>query len=102
MESHCEDAFKIIRTIYHEKEAKGGVAVATRYSDTDVKCPFYAGGTERAIICEGVLKSADCRSGFKSKKQKEAHFSRCCQDKYKTCKLYCVLDSKYNDKGEEA
>ena len=71
------------------------------YGDADVKCPFFNKSDEISISCEGVDNGMITKNIFRTEqgnflRQKKKEYSdRYCKGDYKNCRLYQMLDEKY-------
>lgn len=68
------------------------------YGSQNAKCPFYLGGDDYRVKCEGTEKCNKTHIVFGSSKKKYRHFiEKCCKD-YEGCRVYKMLDAKYDKK----
>ena len=69
----------------------------SKYISKYVVCPFYRRHDNNRICCEGINKTNTINLVFEdSKKQKEYALQHCNNiDGCKQCKIYQMLDSKY-------
>ena len=67
----------------------------------DVKCPFYLErqGDRFRIKCEGPVKNTSVQLTFRGNKRRYFR-SFCCGD-YKRCRIYQMLQAKYESKKAE-
>lgn len=67
----------------------------TSYDDVEVMCPFFRMSEKRRIVCEGI--SDDCVNSmeFVSSRLRDRHKERYCDKKYQNCRLYRMLQEKY-------
>ena len=67
----------------------------------DVKCPFYLErqGDRFRIKCEGPVKNTSVQLTFRGNKRRYFR-SFCCGD-YKRCRIYQMLQDKYESKKAE-
>lgn len=84
---------------------RGDKAMGTNYKDIDAKCPFYLSSeTSEAwssICCEGIGTSNRLKFQFKGKSKRDAYKKSHCDCNYKSCLIEQMLESKYDEKGEE-
>lgn len=71
--------------------------MATTYKDADIQCPFYKGQGKQSISCEGIVDDSLIKQWFKFPKSKSLHMKVFCQEKYKNCEIYEMLEKKYED-----
>lgn len=62
--------------------------------DEHVLCPFYKRECDNEIKCEGLI-SETMTNRFHTVVEKKRHKEQYCTGKCETCKLYCVLEQKY-------
>lgn len=67
----------------------------------DVKCPFYLErqGDQFRIKCEGPVKNTSVQLTFRGNKRRYFR-AFCCRD-YKRCRIYQMLQAKYESKKAE-
>lgn len=73
------------------------MALGYARGDTSVKCPYYIGSADRAIICEGGLDptaKTECR--FRTKKKQQEHMEKFCRNCYGAC-VICIINDKALD-----
>jgi hypothetical protein len=71
--------------------------MATTYKDVEIQCPFYKEQVKQSISCEGLTDESIIKLWFNSQKAKELHMKVFCQNKYKNCEIYTMLEKKYED-----
>lgn len=67
----------------------------------DAQCPFFKSdvGTQRRILCEGIVDKSTLALSFNRKKDYETQLIVFCCEHYKKCEIYRMLmENKY---GEE-
>lgn len=69
--------------------------MSTDYGSVNVKCPFYLSEESNKIFCEGLEKGSRTALEFRGKQFKENVKDRYCSGDFEKCKLYYVIDSKY-------
>lgn len=69
----------------------------TRFDDVDAKCPFYKGSDDKRISCEGIVEESIITVSFSSKKNRDTQRRIFCDDKFKNCEVYRMLNEKYTD-----
>jgi hypothetical protein len=67
----------------------------TDFNDANIVCPFYLYSAKKSISCEGVTDGSRLKMLFDT--HKDMHYYRCnyCSAKYKNCKIYSMLEKKY-------
>lgn len=66
------------------------------FAEADVKCPFfYAFSKGKSVKCEGITKGSYVLLGFIDEERWMEHVRSCCNDGYRSCKLYGMLDGAY-------
>jgi hypothetical protein len=71
--------------------------MATMYDDVDAVCPYFNGGSERKIMCEGITDGCTTILDFKNRELRNKHRELFCNRKYKNCEVYRMLEEKYDD-----
>lgn len=64
------------------------MALGYQRGDTSVKCPYYVGGKDKAIVCSGGIDPdgrTECR--FRTMSRKKDHMERFCREAYGACPL---------------
>lgn len=74
----------------------------TMYDDADVKCPFYlssriGGGWHNEISCEGIVEDSVILLRFKTPAKMRMHCEIFCNEHYKNCEIFRMLEEKYED-----
>ena len=72
----------------------------TRWTDADVRCPFYIADDRRArsISCEGYDMGVEAVSRFRSLALKDQHMGDYCVKDFECCPVYrCTYRCKYAD-----
>ena len=67
----------------------------TMFDDVNAQCPFYIGSSKQKIMCEGVTDGCITNLEFKTKDKRNRHRRQFCDSKYKDCRIYRVLEEKY-------
>lgn len=67
------------------------------YNQALIQCPFYLSEGTKSLSCEGITD--DCRIYllFNSKEKRDRHRKIFCEEHYKCCELYGILERKYDD-----
>lgn len=71
--------------------------MATTYKDVDIQCPFFKELTNKGISCEGLTDDSLIKLWFSSPKSKLYHTRVFCENEYKKCPIYRMLEAKYED-----
>ncbi len=69
--------------------------MGTDYESVDVKCPFYITEDRKKIFCEGLEKGSRTALEFRGSKFKENVKEKYCNGDYEKCKLYNLINQKY-------
>lgn len=67
----------------------------TMYDDVNAKCPFFQHSNKQKITCEGITDGCITNLEFKTKEKRNRHRRQFCDSEYKNCKIYKVLEEKY-------
>lgn len=73
------------------------MALGYERGDASVKCPYYVGSMEKAIVCHGGLDQEgkiECR--FRTKNKKREYMERYCRSCFGACAV-CRINDKAND-----
>lgn len=71
-----------------------------KHSDSKfVKCPFFHAQDPIKIFCEGIEAGNTIHLAFRTCDDRRRYMKRFCNCNFKTCKLYNIIDSKYDDNG---
>ena len=68
-----------------------------RCNDGDILCPFYLTRTLKTITCEGITDDCVTKLMFTSHDKNDLHRKVFCNNRYKNCEIYRMLDEKYAD-----
>ena len=71
--------------------------MATTYKDVDIICPFYKEHIKCQISCEGITDDSLIKLWFNSPKAKAFHQEVYCENRYKYCEIYRMLEKKYEE-----
>ena len=71
--------------------------MGTTYDSVNAICPFYKSSVGKRITCEGITDDCITNIDFKSKNKKALHRSIFCDNKYKNCEVYRMLEAKYEE-----
>lgn len=69
----------------------------TMYDDVDVKCPFFLSSGKRKVSCEGITDDCTISLNFFTRDKKRLHCGIFCNEHYKNCEIYRMLEEKYED-----
>jgi hypothetical protein len=69
----------------------------TMYDDVDVKCPFFLSSGKRKVSCEGMTDDCTISLNFVTREKKCLHCEIFCNEHYKNCEIYRMLEEKYED-----
>lgn len=67
---------------------------------SDAQCPFFKSdvGTQRRILCEGIVDKSTLALSFNRKKDYETQLIVFCCEHYKKCEIYRMLmEAKYDE-----
>ena len=67
----------------------------TMFDDVEAKCPFFKSSDKRKILCEGIIDDCATNLIFISEQKKKLHRKVFCDAKYGNCKIYKILEEKY-------
>lgn len=67
------------------------------YNECVVQCPFFISCGKRNITCEGITDDCTTFLMFTSKQKRDQHRNIFCENRYKYCELYEVIERKYED-----
>lgn len=65
------------------------------YETLDVLCPFYVREERHKVHCEGIEDGMGTYLTFENKEWKGLYKERYCCNRYKTCRLYKMLEATY-------
>jgi hypothetical protein len=71
--------------------------MATRYRDTEAKCPYFRSDNGKEIRCEGITDGCSTILRFYSNKDKSIQRNTFCDAKYKNCEVFRMLEDKYDE-----
>lgn len=66
-------------------------------NDVFVTCPFYKYFAKQSISCEGITEDCTIKLTFKSPQKRDLHRKIFCENKYKNCEIYAMLEKKYEE-----
>ena len=69
----------------------------TMYEDVDVKCPFFRSGGKKKLTCEGITDDFTISLNFFTRNKKLLHCEIFCNEHFKCCEIYRLLEEKYED-----
>lgn len=69
----------------------------TMYDDVDVKCPFFLSSGKRKVSCEGITDDCTISLNFITRDKKRLHCEIFCNEHFKNCEIYRMLEEKYED-----
>jgi hypothetical protein len=67
------------------------------YDDVDVKCPFFLSSGKRKVSCEGITDDCTISLNFITRSKKLLHCEIFCNEHFKNCEIYRMLEEKYED-----
>ena len=67
------------------------------YNEGLICCPFYKSMAQKSITCEGITDDCIIKLLFTSPEKRDLHRKIFCEQKYKNCELYGVIERKYED-----
>lgn len=73
------------------------MALGYERGDTSIKCPYYVGSRDKAIICQGGLDpdgKVECR--FRTMKKMREYRERYCRGVFGVCALCEMNDQAWN------
>ena len=65
------------------------------YNESLILCPFYKSIATQSISCEGINDNCTTKLLFTSADKMNMHRKEFCECKYKLCKIYSLLEKKY-------
>lgn len=68
-----------------------------QYDNAFAKCPFFQSSGKKNILCEGITKDCTVNIMFLSERKRDRHRWIFCDEKYKNCVLFKVLEKKYEN-----
>lgn len=71
--------------------------MTTMFDDVNARCPFFLASGKRSISCEGITDTCTVKVEFKNGAERNLHRKVFCDEKYKNCELYQVIEEKYKD-----
>lgn len=85
--------------VISEKEWRND-GVGAKYRDSKfAACPFFRGEDTQKIYCEGVEKGTAIHLAFASKSEKKRYGERHCNRNFKSCRVFQMNDSLYDEFG---
>lgn len=67
------------------------------YNECLINCPFYKSMGLKSISCEGITDDCYIKLLFTSLEKRDLHRSIFCDNKYKNCEIYMMLEEKYKE-----
>lgn len=67
------------------------------YHEVLIKCPFYKSMAQKSITCEGITDDCITKLLFVSPEKRDMHREIFCDNKYKNCEIYSILEKKYEE-----
>lgn len=64
----------------------------TRFDDVNDICPYFKSSDKMKISCEGVADCCTTNLEFATKEKRNLHRNLFCDDKYKNCEVYRMLE----------
>lgn len=71
--------------------------MATKWDESEVRCPFFLESSGRTIRCEGVFPNSSIAQTFSGAEVRRARMQEMCMGPYRRCGLYRRLDAKYEE-----
>ena len=69
----------------------------TMFDDVDAICPYFQRSEKRKISCEGITDGCVTNLEFETKEKRNLQRNLFCNDKYKNCEVYRMLEEKYTE-----
>lgn len=69
--------------------------MTTMYSDVSAKCPFYKRCGMNSVTCEGLYNKTTLSMNFDSRNDLGNYRTLFCDNGYQKCKIYRLLEKKY-------
>lgn len=70
------------------------------YDDVNAICPFFLSGDKQRITCEGLIDRSRCINRFDYGRDCEQYRSKYCDRHYEQCRIYKVLNKKYEEEQD--
>lgn len=67
------------------------------YNEGLILCPFYKSMTQKSITCEGITDDCITKLLFTSPEKMNLQRKIFCEDRYKNCEIYTMLEKKYEE-----
>ena len=67
------------------------------YNEGLILCPFYQSMTQKCISCEGITDDCTIKLLFTSPEKLNQQRKIFCENKYKNCEIYTILEKKYEE-----
>ena len=67
------------------------------YNEGLIMCPFYKSMAQKSISCEGITEECIIKLLFTSPAKRDMHRKVFCDNRYKNCELYRMLEAKYEE-----
>ena len=67
------------------------------YHEVLIKCPFYKSMAQKSITCEGITDDCITKLLFVSPEKRDMHREIFCDNRYKCCEIYSILEKKYEE-----
>lgn len=67
------------------------------YNEGLINCPFYKTMAYKSITCEGITDDCTNKLLFTSPEKRDLHRKIFCENKYKNCEIYRMLERKYEE-----
>ena len=61
------------------------------------KCPFFISSGRKSVLCEGMNECSNISIKFVSEKERNLHRQIFCDERYKNCEIFEILNKKYED-----
>ena len=67
------------------------------YNEGLIICPFYKATATQSISCEGITEDCIIKLLFASPEKRDLHRKIFCDNNYKNCEIYRMLEKKYEE-----
>lgn len=67
------------------------------YHEALINCPFYKSMAQKSISCEGITEDCTTKLLFTSPEKRDLHRKIFCENRYKNCEIYTMLEKKYEE-----
>ena len=67
------------------------------YNEGLINCPFYKSTATQSISCEGITEDCIIKLLFTSPNARDLHRMIYCDNQFKKCEIYIMLEKKYEE-----